>query len=183
MYHTALLLIDFQNGFEHQEYFGGNRNNPDAEVRAKELLDYFRQNNYPVIHTIHNSVFENSPLRKGQKGNEIMDLLQPLPNEKVVEKSVNSAFIGTDLQQYLQDNRIGKLVIGGLVTNHCVSTTARMAANYGYEVTLVADATAAFDSKGFDGKIYDSQLVHEINLASLNGEFGTVRNTADIIGY
>lgn len=178
---TALLLIDFQQGFDRQEYFGGNRNNPRAEENARILLDYFRQHSLPVIHTRHNSVFENSPLRAGQPGNDFIEMLVPLPSEPVIDKSVNSAFIGTNLDEMLKKRGIRKLFIGGLVTNHCVSTTARMAANMGYEIVVIADATATFDQIGFTGEKFPSELVHQVSLASLNGEFGAIMTTAEIL--
>jgi nicotinamidase-related amidase len=177
----ALLLIDFQKAFDNQEYFGGNRNNPNAEQNAKLLLDYFRKNSLPVIHTRHNSLFNQSPLRKGQGGNEFIDILTPLPDELIIEKNVNSAFIGTNLQDVLDRTGIKKLIIGGLITNHCVSTTARMAGNYGYEVLVVSDATATFDRKGIDGQLFDSELVHQVSLASLNEEFAEILSTAETI--
>ena len=178
---TALLLIDFQQGFGRQEYFGGNRNNPQAEENARILLDYFRQQSLPVIHTRHNSVFENSPLRAGQSGNDFIETLVPQANETVIDKSVNSAFIGTNLDEILKKGGIRKLFIGGLVTNHCVSTTARMAANMGYEIVVVADATAGFDQIGFTGEKFTGELVHQVSLASLNGEFGEIMTTAEIL--
>jgi nicotinamidase-related amidase len=178
---TALLLIDFQQGFGRQEYFGGNRNNPQAEENARILLDYFRHHSLPVIHTRHNSVFENSPLRAGQPGNDFIGTLLPQDNETVIDKSVNSAFIGTNLDDLLRKAAIRRLVIGGLVTNHCVSTTARMAANMGYEIIVVADATAAFDQLGFTGEKFSGELVHQVSLASLKGEFGEVMTTAEVL--
>lgn len=178
---TALLLIDFQCGFKQEAYFGGNRNNPQAEANARRLLDHFREKGYYVIHTRHNSVFEASPLRKGQPGNDTMDLLRPLPSEEVFEKKVNSAFIGTQLKEYLDANGIINLVLTGLITNHCVSTTARMAGNYGYSVTVVSDATATFDRKGLNGEVFDSELVHQVSLATLQDEFGQVCNTASVL--
>jgi nicotinamidase-related amidase len=90
---------------------------------------------------------------------------------------VNSAFIGTNLKELLDNEKITKLVIVGLTTDHCVSTTARMAGNFGFDTFLVSDATATFNKKGIDGQNFSAELIHETALASLNGEFATVVTT------
>ena len=95
----ALILIDIQKGLDDIEYYGGHRNNPNAEENAKRLLSFWRQNNLPIFHIKHNSTNPNSRLVKGKIGNEIKDIVKPFANEPIIEKEVNSAFIGTDFQQ------------------------------------------------------------------------------------
>ena len=135
----------------------------------------------PVIHIQHCSVEENSPLRPDFPGNEFRDEAKPLLGEKVFTKTVNSAFIGTELEKYLRENSIESLVIAGLTTDHCVSTSTRMAGNLGFDVTLVSDATATFDRKGEDGIHYSAGQIHKIHLASLNGEFCTVLTSKEVL--
>jgi nicotinamidase-related amidase len=96
---------------------------------------------------------------------------------------VNSAFIGTNLKDLLDKSNISKLVIVGLTTDHCISTTTRMAGNFGYDTYLVSDATATFNKKGIDGQNYSAELIHETALASLNNEFATVVTTASLKKY
>lgn len=105
----------------------------------------------------------------------------PIEGERVFEKSVNSAFIGTKLESYLRDNNIEEIVIVGLTTDHCVSTTTRMAGNLGFKTLLVSDATATFDRKGPDGKEYMAEDIHVIHITSLNGEFCNVITTDSLI--
>jgi len=173
----ALLLIDIQKGFDDIEYWGGQRNNPDAELNASELLKIWRDNGLPIYHIKHCSSILTSLLHVTNPGNEFKDLVSPIEGEPVITKDVNSAFIGTDLKAQLDNAKITKLVIVGLTTDHCVSTTTRMAGNLGYETYLVSDATATFNKKGVDGQNYSAELIHETALASLNAEFTTVVTT------
>jgi nicotinamidase-related amidase len=175
----ALLVIDVQKGLDDPSW--GKRNNPEAESNIAFLLSRWRKQKLPIIHIRHCSVMPNSPLRPGLPGNAYKEEAQPLPGEKQFSKSVNSAFIGTGLEQYLHEQDISSLVIVGLTTDHCVSTSVRMAGNLGFDVTLVSDATATFDRKGYDGARYSADDIHKINLASLNGEFCTVRSTEHVL--
>ena len=176
---VALLSIDVQKGLDDPSW--GVRNNPDAEAKIALLLSAWRKKGLPVIHIQHCSVEPNSPLRPELPGNEFKDEAKPLPGEKVFTKTVNSAFIGTKLEQYLRGNDIESLVVVGLTTDHCVSTSTRMAGNLGFNVTLVSDATATFDRKGEDGTHYSADQIHKIHLASLNGEFCTVLTTNEVL--
>lgn len=173
----ALILVDIQRGFEDIEYWGGQRNNPDAELRAGELLNIWRENGLPIFHIQHCSTTLISPLHETNPGNRFNNLVMPGEGEPVIKKNVNSAFIGTDLQARLDEAKIMTLVIVGLTTDHCISTTTRMAGNLGYETFLVEDATATFNKKGVDGQNYPAELIHATALASLNNEFATVVTT------
>lgn len=177
----ALILIDIQKGFEDIEYWGGNRNNPDAEINSGKLLNFWRQNNLPVFHIKHCSTNPISKLFEENSGNEFQDVVKPNEGEPIIKKNVNSAFIGTDLKQKLDDSGISKLVIVGLTTDHCVSTTTRMAGNYGFDTFIVSDATATFDKIGADGQKFSAELIHETALASLHNEFAIVLKTNELI--
>ena len=174
----ALILIDIQKGFDDLEYWGGERNNPDAEKNARILLDIWRDNHLPIFHIQHCSSNPNSLLNELKEGNEFKEIVKPINGEPVIKKNVNSAFIGTNLETQLKENNIHTVVIVGLTTDHCVSTTTRMAGNLGFKTFIVSDATATFNKKGIDGQHYSAALIHETALASLNGEFATVTTTA-----
>ena len=175
----ALLVIDVQKGLDDPSW--GKRNNPHAESNIALLLARWREQELPIIHIRHCSVMPNSPLRPELPGNAFKDEAQPLPGEKQFSKSVNSAFIGTELEQYLRQLGISSLVIVGLATDHCVSTSVRMAADLGFDVTLISDATATFDRQGYDGARYSADDIHTINLVSLDGEFCTIRSTQEVL--
>lgn len=176
---TALLIIDVQKGLDDPAL--GKRNNPAAESNIALLLGAWRECGCPVIHIRHCSVEPDSPLRPGLPGNAFKDQAQPLADEVQFSKTVNSAFIGTGLEEYLREQDIPSLVVVGLTTDHCVSTSVRMADNLGFNVTLVCDATAAFERKGRDGERYSAEDIHKINLVSLDGEFCAVRSTGEVL--
>lgn len=136
----------------------------------------------PVIHLPHDPVSPVSPLRPGLAGNEPRAEAAPIDGEPVYRQRVNSAFIGTSLEAELRRIGLERLVIIGLTTNHCVSTTARMAGNLGVETWVVSDATATFDREIVDGRRRPADAVHEAALSDLRGEFATVIDTATLTG-
>lgn len=176
---SALLVVDVQQGFD--EPIWGSRNNPEAEINIARLLAEWRAARLPVLHVRHDSTMAESPLRPGQPGNAFKPSVEPVAGERVYAKSVNSAFIGTDLETELRDRAVPALVIVGLTTNHCISTTARMAGNLGFTTFVVSDATATFDRAGIDGRVRPADEVHAAALSDLHGEFATVATIEDIL--
>ena len=170
----ALILIDIQKGFHDITYWGGDRNNVTAEEKAGELLEIWRNKKLPIFHIQHCSSNPNSILNETNPGNEFQDVVKPLEGEIIIKKNVNSAFIGTNLKELIDNAEITNLVIVGLTTDHCVSTTTRMAGNFGYNVYLVSDATATFNKKGLNGEEFSAELIHQTALGSLNEEFAQV---------
>lgn len=178
---TALIMIDWQQGFDNHEYWGGNRNNPNAEDNALALLEEWRSSSRTIFNCVHNSLDPESLLRLDKPGGKLISGFEPRENETFLAKRVNSCFIGTDLEHLLRRANITELLICGLTTNHCVSTTVRMAGNLGFSVELAGDACATFDRTSADGVVYSAQTVHDISLANIHNEFCTVRNTAELL--
>lgn len=176
---TALLLIDVQRAFDEPRW--GPRNNPEAEANIGRLLAKWRKSDAPVVHVFHDSRTPGSPLHPESPGNAPKPEAMPVAGEPQFRKNVNSGFIGTGLETYLRTAGIERLVVVGLTTNHCVSTTVRMAANLGFETAIVSDATATFDRKTVDGRNRSAQEVHDAALSDLNEEFATVLETAELV--
>lgn len=176
---TVLLPIDIQQAFNNPAW--GERNNPDAERRAAELIAAWRQNGLPIIHVHHINPRAGSLFNPGAQGSLVKPEAAPLDGEPVVTKDVNSAFIGTDLESRLRSQGITTIVTFGLTTDHCVSTTTRMAGNLGFEVYVVEDATATHERTSPSGRHYTAHEMHDTALASLNGEFAKIVSSAEVL--
>lgn len=175
----VLLVVDVQQGFDSPRW--GVRNNPNAEQCIANLLKHWRTTGRPVIHVQHLSLEPDSPLRRDVPGHAFKVEALPMSGEPVFQKHANSAFIGTGLEAYLRERALEELVIVGMTTDHCISTTARMAGNLGFDVTVVEDATATFERRGHDHAYYSAHLMHCSALASLHAEFAAVRTTGDVL--
>ena len=177
---AVLLIVDVQKGFD-----GFNqslhRNNPDLETNIAQLLEAWRRTGRPIVFVQHVSRLPDSPLRPNQPGVDIKGEVRPRADEPIVQKSVNSAFIGTNLEADLRAKGYHTLVVTGMQTNLCVSTTVRMAGNLGFDTYVVSDATATFDNTGPDGRLFSAQLLHDVALADLHREFATVLDTRGVL--
>ncbi|KAJ3151863.1 hypothetical protein HDU86_005995 [Geranomyces michiganensis] len=178
---TALVLIDIQRAFGHPSHWGTERNNRDAESKCGQLLNAFRTAGRPIFHIKHTSLDPTSPLRPGQEGCDFCPEVMPLESEPVLTKTVNSAFITTDLEARLRAAGITHLVIAGLTTDHCVSTTTRMAGNLGFTTIVVEDACATFNKTGPSGAAYSAATIHDTHIASLSTEFATIMALAGVL--
>jgi nicotinamidase-related amidase len=180
----ALLLIDIQEGMDSPLL--GARNNPDAEYNAARLLAAFRSSGAGVFHVRHLSRNPESPLHPGNGGTAIKPLVAPREGETIYSKATNSAFIGTDLETDLRAADVTGVVIAGLSTPQCISTSVRMAANLGFDTWLAHDACAAYDRHA----AYDwaeglqpmcAEEIHRMEVSVLHGEFCRAMTTDAIL--
>ncbi len=176
---SALLVIDVQRGLDHPKY--GRRSNPEAEANIARLLAAWRAAKWPVVHVQHLSTAPDSPLRPGVPGCEIKPEAAPHEGETRFQKRVNCAFLGTGLERYLRERGIDSLVLVGLTTDHCVSSTARVAGDLGFATHVVADATAAFELVGHDGRRFSAEEVQAVSLVTLKDEFAAIVSTGEVL--
>jgi nicotinamidase-related amidase len=179
---AALIIIDVQLAIDHPHWMRwGPRNNPQAEDHIAQLLAAWRASQRPIIHVRHMSREITSPYRPGQPGNDFKPQATPLPHERIIEKSTNSAFIGTPLEAELRAAGIETVIVTGVITNNSVEATVRMAGNLGFTTIVVADATATFARPDFNGVLRSAEDVHAMSLANLQDEYAAIMTTQEIL--
>ena len=177
---SALLLVDMQRAFDGPGW--PRRWNQELDAKALRLLAAWRRVGLPVIHVRHDSVEPGSTLRPGEPGHRFRPGFEPELGEALVAKSVNAAFIGTDLDLRLRRLGVGALVTFGISTDMCVSTTVRTGANLGYRMVLVEDACDCFDLPDRNGGRIAAEDVHAAHVATLAFEFATVVTADAMVG-
>jgi nicotinamidase-related amidase len=179
---AALLIIDVQIAIDHTQWLRwGPRNNLQAEENIAQLLAAWRATRRPVIHLRHMSREPGSPYRPNQPGNDFKPQVAPLAGERIVEKSTNSAFIGTTLEADLRAAGIDTLIVTGVITNNSVEATARMAGNLGFNTIVVSDATATFARPDYRGVRRTAEEVHAMSLANLQDEYASIMTTQEVL--
>ena len=176
---AVLLPVDMQQAFDASPW--PRRWNSAVDRNGQAVLAAWRSQGLPVIHVRHDSVTLGSTLTPGQPGNVFRPGFEPREGEPVVSKSVNSAFIGTDLDLRLKRLGLRKIVTLGITTDQCVSTTVRTGANFGYEMVLVEDACDCFDLPDGKGGTIPAETIHAAHVATLRFEFAKVVTTDDLV--
>ncbi|HEX7746737.1 MAG TPA: isochorismatase family protein [Micromonosporaceae bacterium] len=178
---AVLLLIDVQTGFD--EPYWGERNNPDAEANIARLVAAWTAAQRPIVRVRHASTQPDSPLRPDAPGYAYKEVVADAAPTLEITKSVHSAFHGSpDLAAWLKSQGAHQLVITGIQTNRCCETTARLAGDLGYDVLFAIDATYTFTERGPDGQVVTADEFARATAANIDGNFGTVVRTRDLIG-
>jgi len=177
---TALVIIDIQN-----DYFPGGAMELEgadaAGAKAGAALAAFRARKLPVIHVRHLSLRPGASFfLPGTRGAEIHASVAPAAGEAVIEKNFPNSFRATDLKQRLDAAGAKQLVVAGMMTQMCVDSSVRAAADLGYKVTLLSDACAT-RAQSFGGESVPAAQVQRAFLAALNGLFATVQPTDEYL--
>ena len=184
---AALVVVDVQQGFEEEAYWGP-RDNPEADRNIAELIDTWQATGRPVVFVRHDSTERDSPLREGHPGNAFKKYVEERRGrgagpELFLTKSVNSAFYGApDLDAWLREAGIRQFVVAGIQTNMCAETTARMGGNLGYEVFFALDATYTFDGVGPWGWRLSARELSRATAVTLHGGgFASVVRSEELV--
>lgn len=178
----ALLIIDFINGFNDPDAFGGG-NIQDAIDNTAELLAVARHMDMPVVFTSHvyaedgseDGVFNlKSPglakLKRGSHETKVVDELEPRPGERILEKHYPSGFSNTDLTGWLAQRGVDTAIITGCTTSGCVRATAVDAMSNGFR-PIVPRECSGDRAKG----------PHEANLFDIDQKYGDVMSLEDVM--
>jgi len=118
------------------------RGSRDFEKNVSILLDHCRHAGLPRFLFLHTD--PDPGFRKGDPEFRLMDFMERRGDEPLLVKNTRNAFTSTDLQKRLDKLGIRRLVMTGIQMEQCVETTTRVAADLGYEVDFVLDATQTF---------------------------------------
>ncbi|OXG24466.1 isochorismatase hydrolase [Cryptococcus neoformans Tu259-1] len=170
---SVLVIIDAQN-----EYADGILKTAEIDSTRKAikaLLERYRKSSAPIVHVVH-EVPAGAPLfTPGTPLADEFEELKPVSDESVVVKHHPGSFTDTNLSDLIEKAGRNKLVLVGYMAHVCVSTTARQAAEKGYDVILPREAIGDRDIPGAKASV----LV-DIVLSELADMFGTVVSVSDI---
>ena len=168
----ALIIIDVQN-----DYFPGGTcelvHPYEAEKVIRDLIAESRGMGRPIIYIQHFNEPGDYFFLEGTRGAEISDRIAPSPEDKVIVKRYPNSFLKTELDAYLKGLGVEKLIMCGMMTHMCVDTTVRAAMDYGYEVTVIADACATMNLS-YNGETIPAETVQKVFLAALDGVFASI---------
>ena len=174
----ALLVIDVQQAIDH--FSPHPRNNPDAESRIAALLHEWRSCCWPIVHIRHSSRYPESPYHHTSPHFAFKTEAEPASGELVITKRENCAFIGTDLQEQLIALNVSEVVVTGVVINHSVAATIKVAAALGYRVVLPEDATATFAMPLRAGGLLGAEELQQIFVSNLSGEYAEICRSCNL---
>ncbi len=176
---SALLVIDAQDSFKAAPVWE-RRNNLAFEKKVAALIEAYRSAQLPVVFFLHTDSDEgfatDSPFFK------LMDFIQPRNGEPVLIKNTRNCFTSTPLQPYLLEKGVRRVAITGIQMEQCCETTARVAADLGYAVDFVTEATMTFPIPNWDnpGKELDVDAIRERTEYALRRRFARIVTVAQL---
>ena len=178
----AVLVIDFVNGFNDPEQFGGG-NISEAITRTGELLAHARHCDIPIVFTTityaedgsqHGAFTMKVPplgdIHPGSEAAQIVDELTPRPGERIIEKQYASGFFATDLAGWLAHRGVDTVIVTGCTTSGCVRATVVDAVSHGYRPIVPLECVGD-----------RAEGPHEANLFDMDRKYADVMPLADVI--
>lgn len=170
---TALLVVDIQDSFKVNPERWAQRGNPRFEENVTKLMAAFREAGEPVVFVLHN---DGDPgFRPGDAEVRLMSFLERREGEPLIVKNTRNAFTSTDLQQRLDALGVTRVAVCGISTEQCCETTTRVAADLGYEVDFVTEATLTFPIDTLS-----TEAIVERTEAVLRGRFARIATVEEV---
>jgi nicotinamidase-related amidase len=188
----ALVVVDVQESFRQRPIWQAV-SRPDIVSQVDRLVTAARDRGDLVVWVLHAEPGSDTPFDPASGHVRLMDGLAARPGEPTVTKTSINAFTTTNLHQLLTARGIRELVVCGIQTEQCCETTTRLAADLGFDVTFVTDATATFPIPHRDaprGRPVAEILADPRTLSTddvvarteyaLAGRFATIRSVAEL---
>jgi nicotinamidase-related amidase len=172
----ALIVIDVQN-----DYDGGNLaiEYPffsDSVVKVARAMDAAMANGVKVV-VIKMMLPETAKVfAAGTHGAEIHPEIARRPRDHYIEKTLPSAFTGTDLELWLRKNDIDTVTIAGYMTHNCDLSTVIHAFHMGFDVEFLSDATGAVPYANSAGHA-SAEEIHRVMAVVMQARFAAVLTT------
>ena len=178
----ALVIVDFVNGFNDPDLFGGG-NIPEAIEQTKKLLAFFRAKKLPVCFTRVVYADDGSDagvfclkapklkiLTEASRDSQVVDELKPVEGEYVLRKTQPSAFFGTDLAPWLIRQRVDTVIVTGATTSGCVRASVVDSMSYNLRTIVASDGVG------------DRALgPHEANLFDMGQKYADLHKVEEIM--
>ena len=174
----ALLVIDVQQSFLHAPYWRED-DVPVFRENLLKLIDAAVARGWPVVRILHEDGDTHFSAASG--------LVTPMAwvpeaHEVVFRKQVHNAFTGTQLEAWLRERGIGRLIVSGIRTEQCCETTTRVASDLGFAVDYVTEATLTFPMvHARSGTRYDVQDIKQRTELVLDGRFARICTVDDVL--
>jgi nicotinamidase-related amidase len=140
---NALVVVDVQESFRQRPLWHAV-SNPEIVEQVDRLVAAARSRGDLVVWVLHSEPGTGTVFDPARGYLRLMDGLVARDDEPVITKTSVNAFTTTNLQQTLTSQGIRQLAVCGIRTEQCCETTTRIAADLGFDVTFVTDATATF---------------------------------------
>jgi len=179
---TALILVDIQN-----DYFPGGRMElsgiKEASTKARDLLTFFRESQWPTFHIQHTAVREGATFfLPDTQGAQIHDSVKPVPTDIVIQKHHINSFRETPLLDMLQKAAVERVVICGAMSHMCIDAATRAAADLGFGCVVIHDACATRNLQ-FEDRTISARDVHGSFMAALGMAYAKVLSLDDFLSW
>ncbi|MGN9906047.1 cysteine hydrolase family protein [Phytohabitans sp. LJ34] len=176
---SALVVIDVQESFRQRPNWR-HASRPDIADQVGRLVAAARGRGELVVWVLHAEPDTGDVFDPALGFVRLMDGLKPEPGEPTLTKTSHNAFTTTNLQQLLTSRGVGAVTICGIRTEQCCETTARVASDFGYEVTFAIDATATTPIEHPSGRTLGVEEILERTEYVLAGRFATVKTVDEL---